>query len=239
MWLTLLWYLPYCRSLEPTLSLRCDSSLQRKWEKICFGLACIRPTTSWRQLPKLDKSQTKPHIYICFFSPHPWHMEVPRLGVELELPAYTTAMQDPSCICNLHHSSWQCWIPNSSKGRDWSCILMDTSQIHFCSATMGTPNISAYLKNWKGTNASRTLCDKILGENGNALKWAEQFMLMFPLLGSVLICSMAHRAWAPFTGLPLCSEPLLGTYGFFLPGLTALFNATFPLLNNALVTLAF
>ena len=46
-----------------------------------------------------------------FFSPlepHLWHMEVPRLGVELELqlPAYTTAtaMRDASPICNLHHS---------------------------------------------------------------------------------------------------------------------------------------
>ena len=36
-------------------------------------------------------------------------MEVPRLGVTLEvqLPAYTTvtATQDPSHICDLHHSS--------------------------------------------------------------------------------------------------------------------------------------
>ena len=39
------------------------------------------------------------------------HLEVPRLGVEseLQLPAYTTAtaMQEPSCICDLPHSSWQ------------------------------------------------------------------------------------------------------------------------------------
>ena len=45
-----------------------------------------------------------------------WHMEFPRLGVssELQLPSYTTAtsMQDLSCICNLHHSSWQCRILN-------------------------------------------------------------------------------------------------------------------------------
>ena len=38
-------------------------------------------------------------------------MEVPRLEVELvqQLLAYTTAtaMQDPSCACNRHHSSWQ------------------------------------------------------------------------------------------------------------------------------------
>ena len=33
-------------------------------------------------------------------------MEVPRLGVKLELLAYTTATatQDPSCIWDLHHS---------------------------------------------------------------------------------------------------------------------------------------
>ena len=38
-------------------------------------------------------------------------MEVPRLGVELELqlPAYVTAtaMQDLIHVCDLHHSSWQ------------------------------------------------------------------------------------------------------------------------------------
>ena len=51
-------------------------------------------------------------FFFFFFSgPHPWHMEVPRLGVDLEpqLPAYTIAMAtpDPSCICDLYHSSQQ------------------------------------------------------------------------------------------------------------------------------------
>ena len=40
-----------------------------------------------------------------------WHMEVPTLGVKLELylPSYATftAMQDLSPVCNLHHSSQQ------------------------------------------------------------------------------------------------------------------------------------
>ena len=44
------------------------------------------------------------------------HMVVPRLGVKLELQllayATATAMWDPSCICDLHHNSWQCWIPD-------------------------------------------------------------------------------------------------------------------------------
>ena len=47
-------------------------------------------------------------------TPVEWCMEVPRLGVELELqpPAYTTATPDLSHVCDLYHSSWQCWILN-------------------------------------------------------------------------------------------------------------------------------
>ena len=41
-------------------------------------------------------------------------LEVPRLGVEpeLQLPAYATAtaMQDPSHVCDQHHSSRHCQI---------------------------------------------------------------------------------------------------------------------------------
>ena len=50
-------------------------------------------------------------FFFFFLGPHPQHMEVPRLEVqsELQLPAYTaaTATLDPSCICDLHHSSRQ------------------------------------------------------------------------------------------------------------------------------------
>ena len=86
-------------------------------------------------------------IYLfCFLGLHPQHMEVPRLGVELELQllacATATAAQDPSHICDLHHSSCQCQILNPlSKARVQTLILMDTSQIHFCYATSGTPNL--------------------------------------------------------------------------------------------------
>jgi len=55
----------------------------------------------------------------------PRHMEIPRLGVEseLQLPAYTIAiaMQDPSHVFDLNHSSWQCWFPDPdplSEARD-------------------------------------------------------------------------------------------------------------------------
>ena len=44
------------------------------------------------------------------------HIEVPRLRVKLELypPVYstTTAMPDPSYVCNPYHSSQKPWILN-------------------------------------------------------------------------------------------------------------------------------
>ena len=50
-------------------------------------------------------------------------------------------------ICDLHHSSWQCGILNPlSKARDQTCILMDTSWICYCRATMGIPQFP-YLDN--------------------------------------------------------------------------------------------
>ena len=85
-------------------------------------------------------------LVFCFLGPRPWHMGAPRLGVksELQMLAYATAtaMQDLSYVWDLHYSSWQWQVPNPlSKARDWICILIDTSQIHFHWATMGTPKV--------------------------------------------------------------------------------------------------
>ena len=61
-------------------------------------------------------------------------MEVPRPEIELELQllayATATAMQDPSCVCDLYHSLQKCQILNPlSEARDQTCILMDTNWI--------------------------------------------------------------------------------------------------------------
>ena len=69
-----------------------------------------------------------------FLGPHMQHMDVPRLGVEpeLQLLAYTTATatRDPNHVCDLHHSSWQCWILNPlNEARDRTHILMYTSLV--------------------------------------------------------------------------------------------------------------
>ena len=75
-------------------------------------------------------------FFFYLFRATPWHMEIPRLGVnlELQLPAYTTATatQVLSHICELHHSLWQRWILNPLSGaRNRTHIFMDTSGIHF------------------------------------------------------------------------------------------------------------
>ena len=58
-------------------------------------------------------------------------MEVPRLGVklELQLPAYTAAIATWD-LSHLHHSSRQCWILKLLReARDQTLVLMDTNQV--------------------------------------------------------------------------------------------------------------
>ena len=100
----------------------------------CWMDSTPRPTPS--PVPPLlfSSSSFFFFFFFCSLGPHPQYMEIPRLGVELELqlPAYTTAtaMPDPSCICNLHHSSWQRWILNPlSEARGRTQVLMDTRQV--------------------------------------------------------------------------------------------------------------
>ena len=71
-------------------------------------------------------------------------MDIPSPGVELELQllayATATAMWDPSSVFELSHSSQQRQILNPLSGaRDWTWILMDTSEVHFRWATKVTP----------------------------------------------------------------------------------------------------
>ena len=75
-------------------------------------------------------------VCFCFLELHLQHMEVPRLGIklELQLPAYTTATAtwNPSHVCKLRHSSQQHQILNLlSEARDQTHILLEISQVHF------------------------------------------------------------------------------------------------------------
>ena len=91
------------------------------------------------------------NLLLSFLGPHSQHMKVPRRGVELELQllAYATAiaMPNPSHVCELHHNSWQHWIPDPlSEARDRTRILTDTNWICFCWVTTGTPPKLSTLK---------------------------------------------------------------------------------------------
>ena len=101
-----------------------------------------RDTGVWRVAPQNSCLQGRWFLFICsesislfcklqswfplffaFLELYPWHTEVPRLGVQLELqlPPYTTATAtaDLSHVCDLHHSLWQCQILNLlSEARD-------------------------------------------------------------------------------------------------------------------------
>ena len=100
------------------------------------------------------------YIYFVFLGLYPWHIEAPKLGVQLQLQlaAYTTAMQHLSHICNLCHSSWQHGILDLlSEARDGICVLRDTvSSDHFCWAMTWTPRCHI----WKLSNDFRWICYK-------------------------------------------------------------------------------
>ena len=76
-----------------------------------FGFSAASSTLPWPHYFCATFLFTRFFFFFCFLGPYPQHMEVPRLGVEseLQLLAYitATAMQGPSDICNLHHSSRQ------------------------------------------------------------------------------------------------------------------------------------
>ena len=82
------------------------------------------------------------YSYFSFFraTPVAYRDSQARGQMELQLLAHATAtaMRDPRCACDLHHSSRQRRILNPlSKVRDRTCVLMDASWIHFRWATMG------------------------------------------------------------------------------------------------------
>ena len=92
-------------------------------------------------------------FFFVFLGTNSRDMEVPRLGVKLELQvlAYVTdtATQDLSHVCDLHHSSRQHQILNPlRKARDRTCFLTDTSQIHPLSQD---GNSQFYFSKWSVT----------------------------------------------------------------------------------------
>ena len=85
----------------------------------------------------------------CFLGLQVQHMEGPGLRVksELQLLAYTTAKQDPSRVCDLYHSSQQCWIRNPlSEARDRTGPASSWILVRFASPEPQWELLFMYLK---------------------------------------------------------------------------------------------
>ena len=64
-----------------------------------------------------------------------------RAAAAILLQRHSNARSEPHWQTDTHHSSWQCQILNPlSKARgQTTCVLMNTSQVHYQWATIGTP----------------------------------------------------------------------------------------------------
>ena len=112
------------------------------------------------------------------------------------MSAYTTATatQDPSLIYDLHHSSRQCRLLNPlNKARDRTCVLMDTSQILFCCATMGTPIVCLkkkffYLRTLHINQLTVGFLVILLSFTSPCSRMSWSLCMDYPLLSLYLLC---------------------------------------------------
>ena len=121
-------------SIRNELTCRTTQLLREKWWYFSWGIF-LREAWWYGGKPHIGIGIIL-SLFLLFLGLHPQHMEVSRQGVvlELQLPAYTTATttSNLSHVWDLHHSSQQCCILNPlSEARDWNCVLIDTSQVHY------------------------------------------------------------------------------------------------------------
>ena len=88
-------------------------------------------------------------LFFLFLEPHLPYTEISRLGVESELQllvcSTVTATRDLRLICDLHHSSQQCWILSPlSKTKHQTWILVDTTRVVYFWAAIGGPPFSFF-----------------------------------------------------------------------------------------------
>ena len=86
-------------------------------DKHCLqALLFLELSLLWREL---ETSQSRKHI---LFAVAPMAL----------VAAFSCQKSRTKRMCSLHRGSWQCWLLNPLReARDRTCILMDTSWIHF------------------------------------------------------------------------------------------------------------
>ena len=106
-------------------------------------------------------------------------MEVPGLGVELELQLQAAAMQELICICDPQHSWQQHQILNPlSEATDWTHILMDAIWVLNLLSHNGNSVTWVFLKSKYSTEATWNILEKEKASNGIIFmkSSAKQFM---------------------------------------------------------------
>ena len=96
-------------------------------------LACVnQPTGSQLMGPCLDTNLNWANFFFvfCLLRATPVAYGASQARRRVEAVAMTTATWYLSHVCNLHHSSWQCWILNPlSEARDRTRVLTDISRV--------------------------------------------------------------------------------------------------------------
>ena len=120
---------PCCYS--QILSSLCHSrnSWTRIYKRISLGVWCACVCLCVRE------REGEVFFFFFFLWLHLCHMEIPKLGVEMELQLSTYVMAIATLvlsrhICELYRSLCQCWIFNPlSEAKNWTHIQMDTSLV--------------------------------------------------------------------------------------------------------------
>ena len=119
-------------------------------------------------------------FFFVFLGPHSWYMEIPRLGVE------------------SHHSSQQCWILNPlSETMDQTHILMDTSLVHCCCTTMGTPGQNFHSKRYMYPYVHCSTIHNIQGMETTyvsiADEWIKKMWYRLHIYNGILLCIYVYK----------------------------------------------
>ena len=118
------------------------SQAARQWySRGCFPADSDNDPALGLLLLLVLKDGTNNHVGVCSFvclfilGPPPWHMEFPGQGSNQSYscqPIPQPHQWDLSCVCDLHHSSQQHWIPESLiEARGQTLSFMDTSRVHY------------------------------------------------------------------------------------------------------------
>ena len=76
----------------------------------------------WEVKYSIKRDRSLFFFFSVFLGPHPWHMEVPRLGVKLELQLPATTMWNPSRICDVLGSLTHWARPGIEPATSWSLV---------------------------------------------------------------------------------------------------------------------